>query len=199
LQTLFREKSSSQKEIITANANVLNTQAVTNANVLDDSVASLPADKPTPAILSGIRNSSTLLIYINLRAALAAGLRFYKSENGVILSEGDAEDGVVGVQFFKRVEEKGGRVLVRDGKVALEADAGMLERAKRGAVGRGGRGGGRGGRGGGRGGRGGTGEGRDGDDGVTADGSAGRGVVNGRGGMAAREAARGPLGVVDDN
>lgn len=189
LQTLFREKSSPSHDDSTTTTNNANENPEANEN---DAITTLPEDKPTPTILSGMRNSSTLLIYINLRSALAAGLKFYKSENGVVLSEGEAENGVVGVQFFEKVVEKGGRVLVRNGKVVLEADEGMLGRAGRGAVGRGARGGGA--RGGGRG------EGRDAFDGAAADGGgAGREVVIGRGGMAAREAARGPLGVVDDN
>jgi len=201
LQTLFREKAATsftpQSEAETRLAD--NTDGeVADGN--EGNVAALPTDEriPTPTVLSGMRNSSTLLIYINLRAALTAGLKFYKSENGVVLSEGDAENGVVGIEFFERVEEKGGRVLVQDGKVVEEANEEMLERAKKGAAGRGGRGGGRGrsGRGGGRGGRGGRGEGEPGTDGAASGDEMGRGIAIGRGGMAAREAARGPLGVI---
>lgn len=112
----------------------------------EEKVETLPDDKPAPAVLSGMRNSSTILIYVSLKKALEAGIKFWMSENGVVLSEGDAEKGLVGTNFFEKVEERGGRVLVKDGKVVAEPDSGMLERAKA-RGGRGGRGRGRGGRG----------------------------------------------------
>jgi len=101
-----------------------------------------------------MRNSSSILIFINLKSALEKGVRFWMSENGVVLSGGD-EHGLVEMQFFERVEERGGRILVKDGVVVAEAEK------RDGGQGRG-RGGGRGrGRGGGRGhgGRGGQGRG----------------------------------------
>ncbi|OCK79794.1 phosphotransferase KptA/Tpt1 [Lepidopterella palustris CBS 459.81] len=73
--------------------------------------------KENTLVISGMRNSSTILIYIDLAKALDAGIRFWKSENGVILSEGD-EKGFVGCQFFKRVEERRGvpRILLQEGQ-----------------------------------------------------------------------------------
>lgn len=208
LQSLFQQKSSDQgapaettSQVEGANADMEPEQA--NGN--DGDVASLESAQPAQTVLSGMRNSSTILIYINLRAALEAGLKFYKSENGVVLSEGDAEKSVVSIDFFEKVQEKGGRVLVKDGKVVAEADAVMLERARKGAEARGGRGGGGRGRGGrgrgrGRGGREGHGEGgRQGEGQGDNDASEGRLPSGGRGGMTVREARRGPLGVADDN
>lgn len=54
-------------------------------------------------IISGVRNSSQILIYIDLPSALSAGLKFYLSANGVVLSEGD-ENGFIKPEFFRRVE-----------------------------------------------------------------------------------------------
>lgn len=51
-----------------------------------------------------MRSSSQVLIYINLRKAIAAGIKFYVSHNGVILTEGDAL-GFLEPQFFERVEK----------------------------------------------------------------------------------------------
>lgn len=56
---------------------------------------------PGDAVISGMRNSSQILIYIDLSAALAAGLKFFLSANGVVLCEGP-----IGPQFFARVENK---------------------------------------------------------------------------------------------
>ena len=54
-------------------------------------------------VTSGMRNSSQILIYIDLPSALAAGLKFFLSANGVILSEGD-QNGFIKPEFFRRVE-----------------------------------------------------------------------------------------------
>ena len=55
-------------------------------------------------VISGMRNSSSVLVFVDLKKALEGGLKFWKSANGVILSEGD-ENGVVPVAYFGRVEE----------------------------------------------------------------------------------------------
>jgi 2'-phosphotransferase len=87
---------------------------------LDDATASEikgkeKEEKEAPPIISGMRNSSTILIYVDVEAAMNAGIKFYVSKNGVILSEGD-EKGVLACEFFKRVEaRKIGTVLMRDG------------------------------------------------------------------------------------
>lgn len=61
---------------------------------------------------SGIRKSCRALVYINLEKALAAGIKFCLSKNGVILSEGDTEktdadgyNGVIPPEFFFKIEK----------------------------------------------------------------------------------------------
>ncbi|KAF2030627.1 hypothetical protein EK21DRAFT_65139 [Setomelanomma holmii] len=114
-------------------------------------------EKEAAPVISGMRKNSTILIYVDIQAALAAGVKFYVSENGVILTKGN-EQGFLSHEFFKRVESRkqGGGVLMNDGKLpdgvvvdveGWEKEVGDIGRGKRG-----GRGGGRGGRGGGRGG-----------------------------------------------
>ncbi|KAF2484204.1 KptA family-domain-containing protein [Neohortaea acidophila] len=74
-------------------------------------------------VISGMRKSSTVLVWLDVRRAMAAGLKFGRSENGVVLTEGNAE-GLVPLELFKRVEDrKGLGVLVEDGKVVKEAPA----------------------------------------------------------------------------
>jgi 2'-phosphotransferase len=75
-------------------------------------------EKEAPPVISGMRKSSTVLIYIDIEAALASNIKFYLSENGVILSEGN-EKGFVPSDFFKRVEsrKKGGGILMKDGEL----------------------------------------------------------------------------------
>jgi 2'-phosphotransferase len=90
-------------------------------------------------VISGMRNSSGILIFIDLEKALKAGLKFWKSANGVILSEGD-ESGIISSKYFLRAEErkKGLGVIMRDGEVVKDLPD---ELTKGGGSGRGGRGG----------------------------------------------------------
>lgn len=108
-------------------------------------------NKGQPAVISGMRNSSSVLVFLDIKKAMGAGLKFWISENGVILSEGD-EDGLISLAFFQRVEDRTGGlgVLVQDGVVVNEAPQSW---ASKGSGGRGGRGGGGSGRGGNRGGK----------------------------------------------
>lgn len=79
-----------------------------------------PAAAQAP-VISGMRVTSTILIYISLAKAMDAGIKFWRSANGVILTEGDGE-GKVGLEFFERVEDRTGEgVLVLDGRVVKEA------------------------------------------------------------------------------
>ncbi|KAK2767450.1 tRNA 2'-phosphotransferase 1 [Arachnomyces sp. PD_36] len=82
-------------------------------------VSKAPPDK---TVISGMRADAQILIYIDLRRAMEAGCPFWRSENDVILSEGDAEKRVVGMEFFDVVVEraKGLGVLWEGGKVVQE-------------------------------------------------------------------------------
>ena len=50
-----------------------------------------------------MRTSSQVFIFINLPKALDAGIKFFLSDNGVILAEDDGE-GFLRPEFFERVE-----------------------------------------------------------------------------------------------
>ena len=85
------------------------------------SVVELDKDTVAAPVISGMRKSSTVLIYLDLRRAMETGLQFWRSDNGVILTEGN-EDGLLSMEFFKRVEDRtGAGVLMEDGKVVKEA------------------------------------------------------------------------------
>ncbi|KAI4715307.1 hypothetical protein E4T48_08512 [Aureobasidium sp. EXF-10727] len=79
-------------------------------------------DANNAPVISGMRNSSSVLVYVDIKKAMEAGIKFWKSENGVILSEGD-DKGVIGLQFFSKVEDRTGGhgVLVENGAVVKEA------------------------------------------------------------------------------
>lgn len=52
---------------------------------------------------TGVRKSSQVLVHIDLHAALGAGIPFYVSANGVILSPGEGTTGTVPVKYFSKV------------------------------------------------------------------------------------------------
>jgi len=89
------------------------------------SVAESPTDggEGTAAapVISGMRNSSSVLVYIDIKKAIDGGVKFWKSENGVILSEGN-EEGLIKLEYFKWVEDRSTDVgvLVQDGQVVKE-------------------------------------------------------------------------------
>jgi 2'-phosphotransferase len=51
-----------------------------------------------------MRTSSQVLIFVNLEKALAAGIKFYLSSNGVVLTPGN-QLGFLETKFFARVEK----------------------------------------------------------------------------------------------
>jgi 2'-phosphotransferase len=57
-----------------------------------------------------MRVSAQVLIYLDLQRALDAGLHFYLSDNGVVLTEGD-EKGFVHPRYFARVTDKRGSLI----------------------------------------------------------------------------------------
>ncbi|KAL1512076.1 hypothetical protein AB1Y20_005348 [Prymnesium parvum] len=55
-------------------------------------------------VISGMRSSCELLVWVDVRAAMGAGIRFFESSNGVVLTDG--VDGVVPPQFFHSVVDR---------------------------------------------------------------------------------------------
>ncbi|KAK3302064.1 KptA family-domain-containing protein [Chaetomium strumarium] len=119
----------------------------------------LPEDSGGEAgVISGMRRDAELAVYVNVEASMREeGIRWWMSDNGVVLTEGNA-DGLVPVKYFKEVvgRRQGVGVLWKDGEWVADLPEGLKIQAPQGKKG-GGRGGG--GRGGGRGGRGGRGRG----------------------------------------
>ena len=74
--------------------------------------------KEAAPVISGMRNSSTILVFVDLEKALGMGYAFWRSANGVVLCDG-GEKRLLPIECFKRVEERGagGRILVSDGVV----------------------------------------------------------------------------------
>lgn len=67
-------------------------------------------------VISGMRVSSAITIEVDMVKALTAGIPFFVSDNGVILSPGVNTTGVIPKEFFKEVvDRRSGRVLLIDG------------------------------------------------------------------------------------
>ncbi|ESK86532.1 trna phosphotransferase 1 [Moniliophthora roreri MCA 2997] len=62
----------------------------------------------TGQTISGMRKSATVFIYVNVALAISDGIKFFLSDNGVVLSEGD-KTGLLSPRYFEKVEvrEKG--------------------------------------------------------------------------------------------
>jgi 2'-phosphotransferase len=52
-------------------------------------------------VISGMRKTAEVYIYIDMEKAIKDGIKFYESDNGVILSEGI--NGIIPLKYFKKV------------------------------------------------------------------------------------------------
>ncbi|KAK3357507.1 KptA family-domain-containing protein [Lasiosphaeria hispida] len=105
----------------------------------------LPEDEA--GVVSGMRRDAELLIYVDVAASMReAGIKWWMSDNGVVLTEG-AEEGLVPAKYFREVagRTQGVGVLWRDGEAVADLPAGITIRVPQGKAraggGRGGRGG----------------------------------------------------------
>jgi 2'-phosphotransferase len=62
-------------------------------------------------VISGMRYSCTHLVYVDLEKALEDGIKFFKSENGVILTDGVKGEGHLPKEYFSKVVTTKGEVL----------------------------------------------------------------------------------------
>lgn len=59
----------------------------------------------TGEVMSGMRKSCDIAIYVDVASAMADGVKFYKSSNDVILTAGIGGSGVLPVKYFQRIEK----------------------------------------------------------------------------------------------
>lgn len=57
-------------------------------------------------VISGMRSSCQVVLYIDVPGAMAAGVKFYKSSNDVILTQGINDSGVLPPEFIQEVVER---------------------------------------------------------------------------------------------
>ncbi|KAL1296988.1 hypothetical protein AAFC00_004585 [Neodothiora populina] len=103
-----------------------------------EDAAAQQQEKDQPVVISGMRSTSSILIFLDLASAMRdGGHKFWLSANGVVLSEGNEEQGLIGLKYFSRVEDRTGGlgVLVQDGVVVREApEAWARSKAKSGGA-----------------------------------------------------------------
>lgn len=79
-------------------------------------------DEPKEQVISGMRASADHLVWVDVkRSAADGGLKWWKSANGVVLTEGD-ENGVVGLKWVKRVELRGTGEVIYEPQEAGKGD-----------------------------------------------------------------------------
>ncbi|KAI1821347.1 RNA 2'-phosphotransferase, Tpt1 [Xylaria intraflava] len=107
------------------------------------------AEEETGSVISGMRADAEVLVFVDVERALREepGIKWWLSENRVVLTEGDAR-GLVPVRFFKEVRgrRQGVGVLWRDGVQVADLPEGVVARVPQGKGRAGGERGGRGGR-----------------------------------------------------
>lgn len=73
---------------------------------------SKPKPEAADKVISGMRNTSTVVIWVDVKGSLEAGMKWWRSENEVILTEGMGEPKMLGFEWIKWVETRGsGKVL----------------------------------------------------------------------------------------
>lgn len=74
-------------------------------------------------VISGMRATAQILIWVDVKRSLAGGLKWWKSANGVILTEGDANKFVL-MEWVNRVERRGGELIWKAGEEIVEPSRG---------------------------------------------------------------------------
>ena len=72
----------------------------------------LPTDD---GVISGMRKNCTVYIFLDkLKCAADDRLEFYRSDNGVILTDGVKSSGVLPIEYFSHVTDSSGRILLEN-------------------------------------------------------------------------------------
>lgn len=106
--------SSALKEVQTG----IEPDAGQNAGSISAAADDITLAPPAPAssselVISGMRATASMLVWVDVKRSLEAGaLKWWRSANGVVLTEGDAE-GKVGLEWVNRVEKRNGEVVWR--------------------------------------------------------------------------------------
>ena len=78
-----------------------------------------PGMPSSNGVISGMRSSCQIVIYVNTILAMSDGIKFYRSSNGVILSPGD-ESGFLSKRYFEKVADINGQLLYPENLTTTE-------------------------------------------------------------------------------
>lgn len=68
---------------------------------------SKPKEGPVDKVISGMRITSTVVIWVDVKKSLKDGVKWWRSENDVILTEGVGEPKMLRFEYFQWVERRG--------------------------------------------------------------------------------------------
>jgi len=74
----------------------------------------LPNGQKSP--ISGMRSSSQIYIYVSGKKCAADGILFYRSDNGVVLTAGVDEEGLLPIKYFERVVQASSGDIIWEGE-----------------------------------------------------------------------------------
>lgn len=114
--------SSSSFTVNTAATTATTTTATATPLPEGSSLPGAAPERESVKVISGARSTADVHIYIDVhRSMREAGLQWWRSDNHVILTEGDPSTGLLSTQFFvKAVEKPSGKHLWEDGHAVRE-------------------------------------------------------------------------------
>ena len=67
---------------------------------------SRPKAELADKVISGMRNTSTVVIWVDVKKSLVGGVKWWRSENEVVLTEGVGEPKMLGFEWIQWVERR---------------------------------------------------------------------------------------------
>lgn len=85
-------------------------------------------EEPGDKVISGMRRGSTVCIWVDVKKSLEGGVKWWRSENEVILTEGVGEPKMLGLEWFKWVETRGKKGVILYGEKVESGEVKEMER-----------------------------------------------------------------------
>lgn len=90
---------------------------------------SKPKEEELDRVISGMRRTSTVMIWVDVKKSLKEGVEWWRSENGVVLTEGVGEPRMLGFEWIRWVERLGdSKPTVLYGEKVENEEVGEMER-----------------------------------------------------------------------
>ncbi|KAK3280675.1 hypothetical protein CYMTET_11495 [Cymbomonas tetramitiformis] len=81
----------------------------------------MPGEPRSGEVISGMRSNCDILVYVDVAKAMAAGVRFYRSDNNVILTPGLTERGLLAPEYFLKVVDNNNGDTIFKNKEEIES------------------------------------------------------------------------------